>query len=70
MAENTYVKMPQADYVAIADAIRAKTGGSAPLTSGAAASAIEGLSNMAASVDGTKLVLTGPAAVSGGTLVI
>ena len=46
MPETTYVKMPQTDYVAIADAVRSKTGGSNPLTSGECATQIEGLTTV------------------------
>lgn len=43
MADVTYVKMPQTDYVAIADATRAKTGESGTLTSGQVATKINSL---------------------------
>ena len=43
MADVTYVKMPQTDYVAIADATWAKTGESGTLTSGQVATKINSL---------------------------
>ena len=68
MPDITYVKMPQTDYVAIADATRAKTGTTGTLTSGQVAEKINGIETMTASVEGKTLVLTGNASVSGGTL--
>lgn len=67
MAE-TYVKMPQDDYVAICDATRAKTGESGALKSGQVAAKIAGIETLTASVSGTTLVLTGNASVSGNAL--
>lgn len=67
MAE-TYVKMPQDDYVAICNATRAKTGESGTLKSGQVAAKIASIETLSASVSGTTLILTGSASVSGGTL--
>lgn len=43
MPDVTYVRMPQADYVAICDATRAKTGEAGTLTSGQVATKINNL---------------------------
>ena len=43
MADTTYVKMPQADYVAICDAVREKNGESTTYVSGAVPSKIAAL---------------------------
>ena len=59
MPDTLYVKMPQTDYVAIANAVRAKVGSSAAMTSGEVATQIAAIPTLSAAVSGTTLTLTG-----------